>query len=341
MNTITSAGEHLERLNFSVVIPTFNRRQQLPSAIESALQQDAASVEVVVVDDGSTDGTEAWIRDVYPANQVRVLRNQRAKGPAGARNTGIAAAQGEFVALLDSDDTFLPGHLAAGLTLLRSRSHVDVVFGPAEYWQDGTRVDYMGPAFQRKLVLAPVAERLDGATVFSPEFFSHLLEAGCYFNLSSVMFRREAITDLMTEHLRIAEDFEYWVRLSRKHRFACLSAPQIRYLLHSENISFETADSTEVHAPSLLSAYRTMLAYPNLESKYVGMIRRKMSQVMYEWGYRCRKAGRMAEAWKLHMEAIRLGNRSAHTVALMKILALASLPKRNRESKDAKIHSGV
>ena len=90
--------------------------------------------------------------------------------------------------------------------------------------------------------------------MFSAGFFTHLLEHGCYFNLSTVVLRAAAARALMREELRIAEDYEFWVRLSRTHRFACLDRPQIRYTLHDDNISFESDGLAAQHAPSQLAA---------------------------------------------------------------------------------------
>lgn len=92
----------------SVVIPTYNRRPLVVQAIESVLRQEYPQLEIIVVDDGSTDGTETAIRSF--GNQVRYVRQENG-GPARARNTGIENATGEFVAFLDSDDLYRPGKL--------------------------------------------------------------------------------------------------------------------------------------------------------------------------------------------------------------------------------------
>jgi glycosyltransferase involved in cell wall biosynthesis len=220
----------------------------------------------IVVDDASTDGTAAWLATHYAGRAVRVLDNRGCKGPAGGRNTGMRAATGELVALLDSDDTYLPGHLAAAVDAFERFPELGLVFGRASYVRDGRPDDYMGPLFERKLASAPATHRDDGLIVFGPDFFDHLLQYGCWFNLSTVVMRNELAQLGMNESLRVAEDYEFWVRLAQKHRFGCLLRPQIRYLLHDDNISFETTGTAAENAPSLLVAYQSLVELPTLSS---------------------------------------------------------------------------
>ncbi|MCR4337911.1 MAG: glycosyltransferase [Candidatus Omnitrophica bacterium] len=90
----------------SIIIPTYNRRHTLGRAIDSVLQQTYPSVEIVVVDDGSTDNTKDWIEKNY-ANHVQYIYQSR-RGSSAARNTGIRLAHGKWIGFLDSDDYFVP-----------------------------------------------------------------------------------------------------------------------------------------------------------------------------------------------------------------------------------------
>ena len=96
---------------FSIVIPAYNRATIIGRALDSCLAQTFGDFEIVVVDDGSTDGTEAAIRACSDPRLTRI--RQANAGGAAARNTGAAAARGRYIAFLDSDDAFLPGKLAA------------------------------------------------------------------------------------------------------------------------------------------------------------------------------------------------------------------------------------
>lgn len=307
-------------MTISVIIPTYNRRHVLAGAIDSALSQtDCGEVEVVVSDDRSTDGTTAWLATAYASSPVRVLANQGLKGPAGGRNTGIRAARGELVALLDSDDAFLSGHLAAAASVLRRFPIVDVVFGRAHYERNGVPEDYMGPNFDCKLAAAPKQHQDEQVVVFGNDFFSHLLEFGCWFNLSTVVMRADAARQLMNEQLRISEDYEFWVRLARRHRFACLLQPQIRYTLHDDNISFEADHQVAGHAPRLIQALQVMRAYPEMAEQDLALIDAQIADILFDWAYRTRLQRSWRQAASLHWQSLQHGRRIDNLLALGKL----------------------
>jgi len=104
----------------SVVIPTHNRGELLARAVDSALAQTVDDIEVLVVDDGSIDGTRALIED-YADPRVRYLAHDANRGVSAARNTGVEAARGDYVAFLDSDDEWLPRKLDRQLSALDDR----------------------------------------------------------------------------------------------------------------------------------------------------------------------------------------------------------------------------
>ncbi len=96
---------------FSIVIPLYNRERQIRRALESCLRQDFASLEVIVVDDGSTDGSVAAFEQ-FADPRVKLLHHAANEGVSRARNTGVAAASGEWIVLVDSDDELVPGALS-------------------------------------------------------------------------------------------------------------------------------------------------------------------------------------------------------------------------------------
>jgi hypothetical protein len=122
----------------SVIIPAYNRARYLPASIDSVLSQEPAPLEVIVVDDGSTDDTPsvaARYVDQHPG-RVRYVRQSNA-GPAAARNRGVAESRAPLVALLDSDDLWLPGKLAAQLPLFDDPA-VGMAYGAFHCFDDAT-----------------------------------------------------------------------------------------------------------------------------------------------------------------------------------------------------------
>lgn len=126
----------------SVIIPAYDRERLVGDAIDSVLLQDVP-LELIVVDDGSTDGTADAIR-AY--GDVLRYHHQENRGIAGARNAGIALAQGEFLAFLDSDDVWMPEKLAHQFAALDANPELEAVFGHAEQFYD----DAVDDEFRRR-----------------------------------------------------------------------------------------------------------------------------------------------------------------------------------------------
>lgn len=96
---------------FSLIIPTYNRREHLQNTLDSVFAQTFTDFELIVVDDGSTDGTQQWVESQYTDERLRYFYKQNEERSV-ARNTGIRHANGEFIFFLDSDDELLPEHFA-------------------------------------------------------------------------------------------------------------------------------------------------------------------------------------------------------------------------------------
>lgn len=231
----------------SVVLPTYQRDYIVGRAIESVLAQTHRPVEVVVVDDGSTDDTRAVVARYGP--EVRYI-HQANGGVSRARNTGLRAARGEFIALLDSDDVWLPWKTEAQVSFLRRFPKVGMVWTEMsavdldgrivqpEYLQTyygaygKTRLaDWMRPLGQ----LCELGERLPrelsdrkiwGGDLFSAMFFGNLVHT------STVLLRRERLRRVggFDESLRpIGEDDDFHWRTTREGPVGYLDAPSTLY----------------------------------------------------------------------------------------------------------------
>jgi len=122
----------------SVIIPAFNARLHIGAALSSVLDQDYPNLEIIVVDDGSSDETSK--EALRYGERVRVIRQANA-GPAAARNRGVSASRGELLAFIDADDVWIAGKLVAQVRYLREHPDVGVVFGAWIRWnasEDGT-----------------------------------------------------------------------------------------------------------------------------------------------------------------------------------------------------------
>lgn len=181
----------------SVIIPTFERRALVREAVLSVLDGQGADLEVVVVDDGSTDGTAAALTAEFGA-AARVLRTAH-RGVAAARNAGVAASRGELVAFLDSDDLWLPGKLAAQVARFAADPTVAFCHTQEIWLRDGRQVR------QRSRHRKP-----DGMA-FLPS-----LER-CLVGASTVVLRRSLFERVggFAEDLEVCEDYDFWLRVAR------------------------------------------------------------------------------------------------------------------------------
>jgi glycosyltransferase involved in cell wall biosynthesis len=193
----------------SVVIPAYNAAWCIQRAIDSVLAQDFRDFELIVVDDGSTDDTA---RILAGYNDALCVVSKRNGGLSSARNAGIAAANGRYVAFLDADDWWLPGKLTRQVELLESRP--EVVFcstATAVHTPEGGQL----PQWRCGESGGPTLECI---------FRTNAFVAG---SGSAVMVRSEAFTRAGTfdESLRSLEDIDMWMRLAAQGGYACIDEP--------------------------------------------------------------------------------------------------------------------
>ena len=195
----------------SVVIPTYNRADLLPEALDSVLAQDWPELEIVVVDDGSTDETSDLLTDyeLRRPEAMRVIRQENA-GESAARNAGISAARHEYVALLDSDNRWAPGKLRRQMALFEADPRVDFTF-----------TAYTNFGASDELVAL-------GRWDESRDYAIEQLLIGCCINTSTVVAKRSCLLDsgLFDRSLQCCQDHDLWLRIAARGR-------HIRYLPES------------------------------------------------------------------------------------------------------------
>jgi glycosyltransferase involved in cell wall biosynthesis len=193
----------------SVVIPAYNVEKYILPAVTSALSQEAESMEVIVVDDGSTDDTAEVVSSIRD-DRLRLIR-QANRGLAGARNTGIRHAQGKYIAFLDGDDVFFSHKLRKQLELIESDAALGFTFTFSAYINErGERSGQLWITSIREPSYLDLIKR------------NHVLA-------SSVMARKEAVLQagLFDENLRACEDHEFFVRLLYKTNYKARLLPEV------------------------------------------------------------------------------------------------------------------
>jgi len=194
----------------SVVIPTYNYGHLLAAAVDSALAQTYPAVEVVVVDDGSTDDTPSRLAGY--GDRIRVIRQEN-QGLSAARNTGIRAARGEYVALLDSDDAFHPRKLERQMAAFAARPDLQLV-GTAIFSDEPPAWAAVPDGPPR--VVVPTLDDLVTRTRFAP---------------SSAVIRKSCLNavGLFDTELRSVEDRDMWIRIGVGHAVGVIEEPLTWY----------------------------------------------------------------------------------------------------------------
>jgi len=179
----------------SVIIPTYNRAYILGSAIESVLSQTFRDFELIIVDDGSSDDTEKLVKK-YPS--IIYVRHSSRKGVAAARNTGIKASRGKYIAFLDSDDVFTRKKLEKQLEFLEKHPDYKLVQSE-EIWFKGSK--RLNPKKHHK--------KAEG-------WFFHRAVKLCVVSMSTVVINRDVFSKvgIFDEDFWVCEDYEFWLRVS-------------------------------------------------------------------------------------------------------------------------------
>ena len=211
----------------SVVIPTYNCERYIAQTLESVLAQSLPPLEVLVVDDGSTDATAQIARSF--GEPVRVIQ-QRNQGVCQARNRGFEASRGTFVCFLDHDDYWFPWKLARQVEALEANPVAGVAYTSFATWNPKDGV------FPEPESIAPVAP--DSASIdteYSGWIYHHFL-IDCWALTSTAMLRRGVFecSGGFDVNLPYAEDWDLWLRISREHPFVKLDAISTLYRQHPD-----------------------------------------------------------------------------------------------------------
>lgn len=198
----------------SVIIPTYNRAHSVKRAARSVLAQSHTNLELLIVDDCSQDNTEEIVRELNDS-RVHYIRHLENRGGSAARNSGIRVAQGDYIAFLDSDDTWLPDKLSRQINLFQNAGgQVGVTYTGFTVKDNGGQI------------LDVRIPRLRG------DIFRQLLCANWVGTTSTVMMRRDCFAKqgLFDETLPSCQDWDMWIRLARDYEYDYIPEPLVDYI---------------------------------------------------------------------------------------------------------------
>lgn len=213
----------------SIIIPAHNCERFIGEALASVVRQDYGNREIIVVDDGSSDSTAAIVKG-FP--EVRLLAQPNA-GPAAARNLGVRASSGKYLAFLDGDDIWLPGKLSSQMAYAESHPEHPIVFGQFAFWRRSADGQYPPPD---EMLKRP--ETWEVPQPLSGWIYVDLLIDSVVCIITALVHRSlyEEVGGF-DESLRSGEDYDFWLRSA--HRFRAHKLPQCLalYRLHGTGVT--------------------------------------------------------------------------------------------------------
>jgi cellulose synthase/poly-beta-1,6-N-acetylglucosamine synthase-like glycosyltransferase len=286
----------------SVLTPAYDVARFVGTTVDSVLAQTVASWEMVVVDDGSEDGTAAVVarrRD----GRIRLLRQKNA-GVSAARSRAVAASRGRAILFLDADDWLAPDALARLLATLNAAPDAIGAYGPFAFV--GEDAEPGDPPLRRKTGPFPAGDILD-----------RLLVENLFANGGHLLLRREAVERAgpFLPHLRYGEDWEYWIRLATQGPFAVVpGAEPLLFVRQRTGSAFNRmARDPAAFAPAMQAIFGNPALAERLDAERVEALRRRAEA---------------ENAWIAGRELIRHGQRGPGLASLRASVAAAPSAKR-------------
>ena len=205
----------------SVIIPVFNGEKTIQETIESVLNQTLTDLELLVINDGSQDGTLDIVKRI-PDSRIQIFSYPNA-GQSTSRNRGIELAKGEYVSFIDADDLWTPDKLEAQLQALQAKPKAGVAYSWTNWIDESSQLLGKG-----------------SYNTEQGEVFAKLLLNDFVANGSNVLIRREALTEVggFDPLVTPAEDWDLWLRLAIRYEFVAVRSPQILYRISPHSASF-------------------------------------------------------------------------------------------------------
>jgi glycosyltransferase involved in cell wall biosynthesis len=282
----------------SVIIPAYNCASTIAETLESALAQDHPAFEVIVVNDGSRDETLSILRQF--GDRIRLIDQPNA-GPPAARNAGISAARGDYVAFLDADDVWVQGKLAEQAAHLDTHADVGTVFTRWHVWQAGDDGRY-----QRRpdIESSRVTKEVD--TTNSGWLYTRLL-FDCELLTTTVMLRHDMLKRIGGFDLSLwnGDDYDMWLRVSREGKITKLASIGALYRILPGSVSFRPKPVNYEYEVVRRAVQRWGLTGPDGQQASAERIRRRLDDLEIAHGYTHLLRGDPSVALQAYGKAIR------------------------------------
>ena len=286
----------------STIVTCYNDRRWVNNAIKSVINQTYRKFKIIIVDDGSNDGSHSVIKEYTDSEKVEVICHSENRGLPAARNTGIRAASGDLVAFLDADDKWRPQKLKSQVQYMRETPEAGAVYS------DFTRIDEAGEVISKVRPL-----------VFEPNsYLENLFIRGAGIIPSSIMVRQDCFEEvgLFDEELDIKEEIEMWMRISSKYEIHHIGNILVykRKLKGSLGSDVKRAVKTENKITEKMISY-----YPHLRE----LVNKRKARINHSLASYCLRNGETAKAQRCASESVKFDKMLVRAYVT---LTLASLP---------------
>ena len=225
----------------SIIIPTYNTANYISEAVDSALAQTYPDSEIIVVDDGSTDGTRQLLESY--GHRIRYIYQDN-QGVSTARNKGVQEAQGEYMAFLDADDIWYPDKIMKEVSVAEQNLQVPLFFSDAESFNEkgllkSSNMPPRDALYEKGSFRYQISKtRLNDGAVIQGDFYKDLL-LGNFVTLSTAFIRKEYLEQAggFNKGLSVNADYDLWLRISRTKPILCINHVTTRYRVRDDSMS--------------------------------------------------------------------------------------------------------
>jgi len=311
----------------SVIIPTYDCSTYITEAIESVLKQSFICVEIIVVDDGSSDSTLDVLRPYINKNLIQYIY-QKNGGVSSARNTGIRNARGKYLAFLDADDIMLPGSLKKRTSFLNTWKDIKFVF--SDYLVETEETMVMNRSYTgHRNILNNFENVIKGQQgnfyFFNKDYTKQSLKCSIFPWTGTVMFHKSCLdkAGFFNEKLRISEDEDLWLRIANQYSIGYIDQP---LAVHKKSRRQATSDKDRY--------YRDLIEYLEHESDgkmaqddhaILIAIRKRLSRSYYELAYYHMNRNKLRMARIFFLKSFKNDRKN---VKLLLYLILSYLPEK-------------
>jgi len=206
----------------SVIIPTYNRADILPRAINSILGQTYRDLDIIIIDDGSSEDIQSILQSIE-SGKITLIKHTENRGIAASRNAGIRASDSKYIALLDNDDEWLPEKLEKQIKLLNT-APAKTAISDTGFINIIKNKEYFVPAFE---------QRNKNGNIYRNIISKHFILP------STILIKRECFlsTGMLDENIPVFDDWDYFFRILKEYGIKSINEPLIRRHHHNDNVS--------------------------------------------------------------------------------------------------------